>query len=92
MDVRLGVRIDGVTRDSDGLVVALDDGSEVRPKRLLFASGRSGSTEGLGLEQAGVEVDSRGHIVVDDHYRTTAAGIYAAGDVIGPSRAELSRR
>jgi len=84
MDVRLGVRIDGVTRDSDGLVVALDDGSEVRPERLLFASGRSGNTEGLGLEQAGVEVDSRGRIVVDDRFRTTATGIYAAGDVIGP--------
>ena len=84
MDVRLGVRIDGVTRESDGLVVALDDGSEVRPERLLFASGRSGNTEGLGLEQVGVEVDSRGRIVVDDRYRTTAAGIYAAGDVIGP--------
>jgi len=84
MDVRLGVRIDGVTRDSDGLVVALDDGSEVRPERLLFASGRSGNTEGLGLEQVGVEIDSRGRIVVDNHYRTTAAGIYAAGDVIGP--------
>ena len=84
MEVRLGVRIDRVTRDSDGLVVALDDGSEVRPERLLFASGRSGNTEGLGLEQVGVEVDSRGRIVVDDRYRTTAAGIYAAGDVIGP--------
>jgi NAD(P) transhydrogenase len=84
MDVRHGVRIDGVTRDSDGLVVALDDGSEVRPERLLFASGRSGNTEGLGLEQVGVEIDSRGRIVVDNHYRTTAAGIYAAGDVIGP--------
>ena len=84
MNVRLGVRIDGVTRDSDGLVVALDDGSEVRPERLLFASGRSGNTEGLGLEQVGVEIDSRGRIVVDNHYRTTAAGIYAAGDVIGP--------
>ena len=84
MDVRLGVRIDRVLRNANGLIVALDDGSEVRPQRLLFASGRSGNTEGLGLEQIGVEVDSRGRIVVDDRYRTTAAGIYAAGDVIGP--------
>jgi NAD(P) transhydrogenase len=84
MDVRLGVRLDEVRRDSDGLIVALDDGSEVRPEKLLFASGRSGNTEGLGLEKAGVEVDSRGHIIVDHRYRTTAAGIYAAGDVIGP--------
>jgi NAD(P) transhydrogenase len=84
MDVRLGLRIDRVLRNANGLIVALDDGSEVHPQRLLFASGRSGNTEGLGLEQVGVEVDSRGRIVVDDRYRTTAAGIYAAGDVIGP--------
>jgi NAD(P) transhydrogenase len=84
MDVRLGVRIAEVTRDSDGLVVAIDDGTELRPERLLFASGRLGNTEGLGLDEAGVEVDSRGRIVVDDRYRTTAPGIYAAGDVIGP--------
>jgi NAD(P) transhydrogenase len=84
MDIRLGVRIDQARRGSAGLVVTLDNGTELRPEKLLFASGRNGNTEGLGLDEVGVEVDDRGRIVVDDRYRTTAPGIYAAGDVIGP--------
>lgn len=84
MDIRLGVRIADVRRDGAGLVIALDDGTELRSEKLVFASGRSGNTEGLGLDEVGVAVDGRGRIVVDERYRTTAAGIYAAGDVIGP--------
>jgi NAD(P) transhydrogenase len=84
MDIRLGARIGDVRREPTGLVINLEDGAELRPEKLVFASGRSGNTEGLGLEEVGVEVDARGRIVVDDRYRTTAAGIYAAGDVIGP--------
>ena len=84
MEIRLGTRIEQVRREPAGLVVTFDDGTEVRPEKLLFAAGRSGNTEGLGLPEVGVEVDDRGRIVVDDRYRTTAAGIYAAGDVIGP--------
>ena len=84
MEIRLGTRVDRVRRERTGLVVTLDDGTELRPEKLLFASGRSGNTEDLGLDEAGVEVDDRGRIVVDDRYRTTTPGIYAAGDVIGP--------
>jgi NAD(P) transhydrogenase len=84
MDIRLGVRIADVRRDRAGLVITLDDGTELRSEKLVFASGRSGNTEGLGLDEVGVAVDGRGRIVVDERYRTTAAGIYAAGDVIGP--------
>jgi NAD(P) transhydrogenase len=51
---------------------------------VLFASGRVGNTDGLGLETAGVQVDTRNRIVVDETFRTTAESIYAAGDVIGP--------
>src|SRR5947207_11703468 len=50
----------------------------------LFAAGRVGNTEDLALDEAAVDVDERGRITVDDCYRTTAPGIYAAGDVIGP--------
>ena len=84
MDIRLGVRIVTAQRGPAGLVIALDDGTELHPEKLLFASGRSGNTEGLGLAEVGVEVDDRGRIVVDERYLTTTPGIYAAGDVIGP--------
>ncbi len=84
MSVRTSTRLRCVERDERGLRVALEGGTEIRPAKLLFASGRSGNTEGLGLDEAGVAIDDRGRIKVDEHYRTTTRGIYAAGDVIGP--------
>jgi NAD(P) transhydrogenase len=73
-----------VSRDGDGLRVELSSGDVLRPEKIVFATGRLGNTEELGLGAAGVASDDKGLIVVDDHYRTTAEGIYAAGDVIGP--------
>jgi NAD(P) transhydrogenase len=84
MTLALGAGIAGVTRDERGLRVQLDSGAELWPDKLLVASGRSGNTEELGLDVAGVTVDDRGRIVVDSSFRTTAAGVFAAGDVIGP--------
>jgi mercuric reductase len=51
--------------------------------RLLLAVGTAPASTGIGLEMAGVEVDSRGFIKVDEMMRTSAPGIWAAGDVIG---------
>ncbi len=73
-----------VARDQVGLAVEIAGHDVLRPEKVLFAAGRAGNTEGLALEDAGVESDAYGRIKVDDSYRTTAAGIYAAGDVIGP--------
>jgi NAD(P) transhydrogenase len=73
-----------VSRDDDGLKCALASGEEIRPDKVLFASGRVGNVEGLGLEEAGVQVDARNRIVVDEEFRTTAQAVYAAGDVLGP--------
>ena len=70
-------------RDADGLVVRVD-GEVLRPDVVLHALGRTGNVEGLGLADAGVEVDERGRIIVDADFRTTAPGIYAAGDITGP--------
>jgi NAD(P) transhydrogenase len=64
--------------------VTLADGEILRPERVLFAAGRAGNTDDLGLEEADIECDLRGRIVVDEHYLTSADRIYAAGDVIGP--------
>jgi NAD(P) transhydrogenase len=84
MRLRLGTGLEHIDRDEDGLRVLLSDGTEVRPDKVLVASGRMGNTETLDLDVAGVQVDDRGRIVVDESFETTAAGVYAAGDVIGP--------
>ncbi len=72
------------SRTAAGLQVQLASGELISPEKVIFATGRVGNTEGLGLEAAGVATDERGRIVVDERYRTSADGIYAAGDVIGP--------
>ena len=84
MSVLPGHAVTAVARDEHGLRVELDGGLHTHPEKIIFAAGRMGNTEGLELAAAGVSTDERGRIVVDDHYRTTASGIYAAGDVIGP--------
>ena len=69
--------------DGRGVVVTTADGREVSGSHLLLALGRTPVTAGLGLETAGVELTERGFARVDDHLRTTAEGVYAAGDVAG---------
>jgi len=76
--------IDDVRRDGSGLVLVTSGGDELRPEKVIYAAGRVGNTEDLGLEDFGVITDERGRIVVDDRYRTNVPGVYAAGDVIGP--------
>jgi NAD(P) transhydrogenase len=84
IDVAMSAGLVEVARDGDGLAVKIPNRGVVRPDKLLFAAGRVGNTEELGLADVGIEIDDRGRIVVDDCYRTTAPGVYAAGDVIGP--------
>ncbi len=55
----------------------------VEGTHLLAAGGRTPNTDGIGLERAGIEVDSRGHVRVDDRLRTTAANVFAVGDCAG---------
>jgi NAD(P) transhydrogenase len=71
-------RIDG------RLQVSIGGGETVETDVVLYAAGRSGNTEELGLAASGVELDPRGRILVDAEYQTAVPGIYAAGDVIGP--------
>lgn len=84
MQVLLNAGRAKVGRDAEGLRVDLPSGLTLRPEQVLMAAGRAGNSEGLGLEEVGVALDERGRILVDDQYRTTAEGIYAAGDIIGP--------
>lgn len=69
----------------------MESGYEMEPEAVLVSAGRVGSTQGLHLEKAGVEVDARGQIKVDHRYLTSVPHIYAAGDVIGfPALASTS--
>jgi NAD(P) transhydrogenase len=93
----LGVRLhlerqlDHVARDDGALVTTLTSGAEIEADTVLIASGRSGNTRSLGLEDVGVEVDRRGYVVVDEDFRTAVPSIYAAGDVVGfPALASVS--
>ena len=61
------------------------DGGEVSGSHLLVAAGRVPNTDDLGLEHAGVQVDSRGFIPVNDHLETSVPGIWALGDCNGRS-------
>jgi len=73
-----------ITVDADGVRAELASGEVLRPGKVVVAAGRAGNTDELGLDTAGVATDERGLVVVDENYATTAAGIYAAGDVVGP--------
>jgi NAD(P) transhydrogenase len=69
----------------------LKSGGTLEVERVLFATGRMGATNGLGLERVGLGVGPRGHLKVNEHYQTELPHIYAAGDVIGfPALASTS--
>ena len=76
-------RARAVRRTAEGVVVELDGGETVEGTHALLAVGSLPNTEDLGLADAGVAVDDRGFIVVDRVSRTTARGVYAAGDCTG---------
>lgn len=91
VDVRLNESAGDVMRVGEEIVVSLGSGGTVSADRVLFAAGRSGRTEGMKLEAAGVKLGKRGSIEVDANYRTSVTSIYAAGDVIGfPALASTS--
>lgn len=66
------------------LSVTVDGSAEtLEARRVLLSAGRKANTEGLGLEEAGINLLPNGGIEVDDRMRTSKAGVYAAGDVTG---------
>ena len=78
-----GARAQSIERDGDDVIVKCDDGRQARASHVVLAIGSEPNVEGLGLEAAGVVLDSRGYVAVDDHCRTNVGHIYAAGDVSG---------
>ncbi len=90
MTFQLGSKVTAVRKDASGCTVTIapaqgGDAKEEVCDVVLVCIGRVPFTEGLGLEDAGVQKDNRGRIVVDGHFKTSVDGIYAIGDVIaGP--------
>jgi dihydrolipoamide dehydrogenase len=76
-------RMESVTRDGDEVTVTLTDGRTVTGSHCLLALGSIPKTSGIGLEEAGVTLDDGGFVRVDRVSRTTARGVYAAGDCTG---------
>jgi dihydrolipoamide dehydrogenase len=78
------IAIDKVDDDEGrGVLVRCDDGRVVRSSHAVLAIGSVPNTDGLGLENAGVNLDQNGYIVINHHCQSNLAHIYAAGDVSG---------
>jgi len=82
IDCRLGVKVSGAKKARGGVSVDTDQG-EVWANQLLVAVGRAAVSKELGLEQAGVQLQSNGFIKVDEWMRTSVDSIHAIGDVVG---------
>jgi dihydrolipoamide dehydrogenase len=92
IEFRLQTKVTSAEVSGKKVKVGLDsNGREdsLNCERLLIAVGRRPLTQGLGLEQVGVEVDARtGHVLTDERYRTNIQSVYAIGDLIpGPALA-----
>jgi len=87
---RLKTKVTGARQGNDGVTLTVEpaeggEAEEINADVVLVAIGRRPYYGGLGLEEAGVELDGRGRVRIDAHYATNVPGIYAIGDVItGP--------
>jgi NAD(P) transhydrogenase len=89
---RLGEEVVDTEIRGGYVVVRTASNKELAADCLLYCVGRQGATDGLCLDQAGLESDRRGRISVNEHFQSAVAHIYAAGDVIGfPALAATSR-
>jgi len=84
-------RMASIARTPNGVHIELQSGKTLDAEAALFAAGRRGATDELHLESAGLALNKRGYLEVNESYRTAVPSIYAAGDVIGfPALASTS--
>ena len=90
MEFKLGAKVTCVEKTADGAKVTFEpvkggDAQTLEADAVLVATGRKAFTDNLGLADAGVALDNRGRVEIDENFRTNVAGIYAIGDVVkGP--------
>lgn len=91
MDIVLNAETESLAVDGERVRIKLSNGKVIESDVCLVAMGRQGNTEGLGLENVGLDADTRGQIKVNGTYQTLRPWIYAVGDVIGfPALASTS--
>ena len=91
VDVRLRETVIRYDADADGIRLDLKGGDALKTEAVLVAAGRVANVAGLALERAGVAVNERGLLTINERYQTAVPHIYAAGDVIGfPALASTS--
>ena len=82
---------DKIESTDDGVVVHLKSGKQLKTDILLWAVGRTGNTDSLGIDHAGLEPDNRGYLSVNEYFQTPVKHVYAVGDVVGfPSLASAA--
>ncbi|MCH6562981.1 MAG: glutathione-disulfide reductase [Myxococcales bacterium] len=81
IDLRFDLNIESIEQADDHLLATLSDGSKLEADQIMYATGRLPATSDLGLEEAGVELNQKGAVVVDEFSRSTVANIWAIGDV-----------
>ena len=85
LNFQLGVKVTGARVNKNKCVVEVENGKSISCDRVLVAVGRVANTDNLGLETVGIDVDNRGRIPVNEHFKTSAPHVFAIGDVIaGP--------
>ena len=85
IEFRLGTKVIGASVEKKKCTVVIESAAPIVCDRVLVAVGRSPNTQDIGLETVGIQPDARGVIPVDEHFMTSAPGIYAIGDAIrGP--------
>lgn len=84
INVRTSAIASGIHGMPDGSLEVQVGEKSIQGSDALMAIGSTPNTASLGLEKAGVGTESRGFVAVDDGYQTSASGVYAIGDVIGP--------
>jgi len=81
--IRQNEEYERVEVNDDGVVLHLKTGKVIKSDMLLWANGRTGNSQGMGLEDLGIEPDHRGNLAVNETYQTVQPHIYAVGDIVG---------
>lgn len=89
--IRHGEECERVEPRDDGVILYLKSGKQLKTDALLWANGRTGNSDNMGLEGIGIQPNSRGQIDVNENFQTALPHVYAVGDVIGfPSLASAA--